>query len=92
MSIHYYEDAAALCWRSDLGLTLRYFFVYAEMEIGINECSLSYVLFLSLKMIQSVHRGSLGILHMWPFLKTLPSPKCPHSFVVKAEHCLVINC
>lgn len=67
MSIHYYEEASALCWRSDLGLKLRYFFVYAEMDIAINERSLSYVLFLSLKMTQSVHRGSLGIMHMWPF-------------------------
>lgn len=67
MSIHYYEEAAALCWRSDLGLKLRYFCVHAEMDIAINEPSLSYVLFLSLKKTQSVYRGSLGIMHMWPF-------------------------
>lgn len=68
MSIHYYEEAAALCcWRSDLGFKLRYFVVDAEMDIAINECSLYYVLFLSLKMTKSVHRGSLGIMHMWPF-------------------------
>lgn len=80
MSIHHYEEAAGLCcWSSDLGLKLRYFFVYAEMDIAINECSLYYVLFLSLKMTQSVHRGSLGIMHMWPCLNHFP---CVNAHIV----------